>query len=121
MNGRWYSWSDITARLRASASGTVIRIARHEIAHPLDSGMRPAFGLPVGQRSDYRAVNADCTGLHVHDAKRSNGTALRRSGQAAGRWIDPRVQNRTGMGQAAAATSRLVIRTPKMASQSLKR
>ena len=61
------SWSGILAVLDENPPGSVVRVPRHWLPHPLDEGATRSIGLPVGQRADYRWRLPDCSGLHAHD------------------------------------------------------
>jgi hypothetical protein len=49
-----FRWHQVADCLAAEPPGTRLRVARHLAEHPGDAGLRPALGLPVGQRGDFR-------------------------------------------------------------------
>jgi hypothetical protein len=62
-----WRWRDVAARLSTEPAGSKVRIEKASVEHPKDGGLRPSFGLPVGQQSDFRLTLPDCRGLHVQD------------------------------------------------------
>lgn len=62
-----HQWSEVALVLLAEPAGTIIRVPRHLAEHPLDAGLRPALGLPQGQRADFRLRLDRDRALHVRD------------------------------------------------------
>lgn len=48
------SWQSVEGWLRAQPEGTMLRIPKSQIQHPVDGGAQRTIGLPVGQSADYR-------------------------------------------------------------------
>jgi hypothetical protein len=61
------TWLQVAHHLKAKPAGTLFRLEKHQAQHPRDGGLHPSFGLPVGQRADYRLGYPKCGGLHVRD------------------------------------------------------
>jgi len=47
-------WGSVAAILRENPVGSIVRFAPARVEHPRAAGMALAFGVPVGQRADYR-------------------------------------------------------------------
>lgn len=61
-------WTRIGAVVDQHARGTFLKLAKRGLPHPRDAGAELSFGLPLGQRADFRFPPArDGTGLHVHE------------------------------------------------------
>lgn len=61
------TWSDVSKILRCEPSGSILRLPKHCLPHPVDDGAIRSVGLPMGQSADFRFRLEDCTGLHVRD------------------------------------------------------
>jgi hypothetical protein len=61
------SWNWVLDTLRAERPGTVLRVAKRLLPHPVAAGAVVSLGLPMGQSADYRFALPDCTGLHARD------------------------------------------------------
>jgi hypothetical protein len=62
-----YAWRDLLRWIQQQPAGTILRLEKWRVEHPLDGGLRPGLGLPMGQRADFRLRLSDCSGLHVRD------------------------------------------------------
>ncbi len=62
-----HRWTEIVGVLLREPPGTRLRVPRHLAEHPLDGGLVPSSGRPVGQRADYRLALAAARSLHVRD------------------------------------------------------
>lgn len=59
------TWEDIIITLRKHPFGALVRVPNWQIAHPIDAGMVPSTGMPMGQQADYtRRIDAS-TVCHV--------------------------------------------------------
>jgi hypothetical protein len=47
-------WAVVAALLRRQPLGSMVRLPPARVEHPRDGGLRLSFGVPVGQRADYR-------------------------------------------------------------------
>jgi hypothetical protein len=60
-------WLKVAAALAKEPPETEVHVPKLNAQHPLDAGLRPSLGLPVGQQADFRLRMDDCRGLHVRD------------------------------------------------------
>lgn len=67
MVNRIWLWPEVAQLLEAQPAGAVLRVKKHQVEHPSAGGLLPSIGLPVGQRSDFRAQYWPHVALHVRD------------------------------------------------------
>lgn len=61
-------WTRLSAIVDEHPRGAFVKFTKQRVPHPRDAGAELSFGLPLGQRADFRFPPAhDCTGLHVHE------------------------------------------------------
>lgn len=60
-------WQNVASQLVTHREGVLVRLNPHQVEHPRDAGLVLSFGIPVGQRADYRLDLGDGTRLAVQD------------------------------------------------------
>jgi len=61
------TWKQVAQLLEVQEPGTKLRLPRALTQHPADGGLSPTFGMPVGQRADYRLDHGGRNVLFVRD------------------------------------------------------
>ncbi len=61
------TWNDIARHLSAQPAGTRIHLPTSQVEHPRAAGMSPGAGVPLGQRTDYRADISHGRRLEIAD------------------------------------------------------
>jgi hypothetical protein len=63
-----FEWGTVVQALRLHPFRTSVRVPKSKVPHPLSRvGFRESIGDNVGQLKDFRLVQDDGSGLHVHD------------------------------------------------------
>ena len=61
------SWDRLFDVLEHEPTGTIVRLPKYNLPHPLDAGAAYSVGLPVGQSADFRWHFPDGAGLCARD------------------------------------------------------
>ncbi len=62
-----YDWQNVLDALDGHEPGSILRLSKRSVPHPLDQGARESVGLPQGQSADYRWELESGESLHVRD------------------------------------------------------
>src|SRR3954470_8912617 len=61
------SWKAVRETLQREPAGTLLRVSKVKLPHPLDSGAEVTVSLPVGQSTDYRWQYSNGMRMYVRE------------------------------------------------------